>query len=109
MLDPVLTALDGVDVTVLYAATMRPFDAETLVDTLDSPHVVLVEPYLEGTSSAVATKALEHVPHRLLSIGVPRTELRRYGTPEDHDIAHRLDARSLRERITRFLHGEGAS
>lgn len=103
MLDPVLAAVEGLDVTVLYAATVRPFDAGTLVETLGEPSVVLVEPYLAGTSSAVVTHALEHVPHRLLAIGVPRMELRRYGTPEQHEAAYGLDPTSLRQRIARFL------
>lgn len=99
MLDPVLSAVDGLDVTVLYAATVRPFDADTLVETLGDPRVVLVEPYLAGTSSAVVAGALGHLPHRLFAIGVPSVELRRYGTPEEHDAAHGLDPASLRARI----------
>lgn len=103
MLTPVLTAVEGLDVTVLYAATVRPFDAATLADTLDAPDVVLVEPYLAGTSSAEIADALRNVPHRLLAIGVPRAELRRYGTPGEHEAAHGLDPASLRVRIAGFL------
>src|SRR6185437_11372349 len=39
--------------------------------------VVLVEPYLAGTSSHAVASALTSRPHRLLSLGVPLGELRR--------------------------------
>lgn len=65
--------------------------------------VILVEPYLAGTSSAVVSEALADVPHRLLAIGVPNTEHRRYGTWQEHNAAHGLDAPGIRERVRAFL------
>jgi transketolase len=47
--------------------------------------------------------ALASRPHRLLSLGVPRSELRVYGTPADHAAAHGLDAAGIRRSVTRFL------
>jgi transketolase len=103
MADAVLAATAGLDVTVLYAATIRPFDAHTLRATLNNPDVVLVEPYLAGTSVPFVAEALSDIPHRLLGLGVGRQELRRYGTPAQHIAAHGLDAVSLRARIADFL------
>jgi len=103
MLDRVLAATAGLDLTVLYFATVRPFDGALLRATLSRPDVVIVEPYLEGTSCAEVSAALVDVPHRLLAIGVPKLEHRRYGTIADHDAAHGLDAASLRRRIADFL------
>lgn len=104
MLDRVLEATTDLDVTLLYATTVRPFDGDTLRAELTEPaDVVLVEPYLQGTSAAWVSEALRDVPHRLLSIGVQRIENRHYGTPEQHDLAHCLDTASLRHRIGRFL------
>jgi transketolase len=103
MLDRVLEATAGMDATVLYAATVRPFDAAGLRGNMTGDSVVLVEPYLEGTSAAEISAALSHRAHRLLSIGVPRTEHRRYGTAADHDRAHGLDAVGLRSRIEAWL------
>jgi transketolase len=65
--------------------------------------VVLVEPYLAGTSSRVVSDALRDVPHRLLALGVRDAELHRYGTAADHDRAHALDPVGLRRDIGRFL------
>ncbi|WP_369250767.1 transketolase family protein [Streptomyces sp. R41] len=105
MLDAVLAATEGLDVAVLYATTVRPFDTAALRRATESAgtDVVLVEPYLAGTSTAAANDALADVPHRVLGLGVDRRELRRYGNIDEHVAAHGLDARSLRERIDGFL------
>ena len=103
MLDRVLAATTALDITVLYASTVRPFDAATLRATLCRADVVLVEPYLAGTSAAAASAALVEVPHRLLALGVRQAELRHYGTIADHDRAHGLDAAGLAENISSFL------
>ncbi|WP_316766301.1 transketolase family protein [Streptomyces sasae] len=105
MLDAVLEATEGLDATVLYATTVRPFDAAALRRATGSAgtDVVLVEPYLAGTSTAAVSEALADVPHRVLGLGVGRRELRRYGTVEEHVAAHGLDTGSLRERISRFV------
>ncbi|MER7691433.1 transketolase C-terminal domain-containing protein [Streptomyces sp. NPDC097610] len=109
MLDAALAATEGLDVTVLYAATVRPFDGQTLRRATEAAgtDVVLVEPYLAGTSTAAAGDALSDVPHRVLGLGVRRRELRRYGTVDEHLTAHGLDAGSLRERIDGFLSASG--
>ena len=107
MLDPVLSATEGIDVTVLYATTVRPFDAQTLISTLGSADVILVEPYLAGTSTRCVAEALAHVSHRVLGLGVPRVELRRYGRPEEHTAALGLDAAGVRRSVTSFLGSNG--
>ena len=103
VLDEVLLATEGWDVSVLYAHSVRPFDVRTLRSVLGTPEVVLVEPWLEGTSAHVVSASLRDVPHRLLALGVRREELRRYGTAEDHVRAHGLDATGLRASIDGFL------
>jgi transketolase len=107
--DDVLAATEGLDVTVLYAATIRPFDHVTLRATLREPVVVLVEPYLAGTSVAAANDALADIPHRVLGLGVGIEDLRRYGTLREHQAAHGLDAASLRARIAGFIDAGQAS
>ncbi|MET8022908.1 transketolase family protein [Streptomyces avermitilis] len=104
LLDPVLEATEGLDVTVLYATTARPFDAVALRRATETAgtDVVLVEPYLAGTSTGAANDALRDVPHRVLGLGVGRRELRRYGSVDEHMVAHGLDAGSLRQRIAEF-------
>ncbi|MEC4019454.1 transketolase family protein [Streptomyces sp. H27-D2] len=106
MLDNVLAAVEGLDVTVLYATTVRPFDDAALRAAVRggaAAEVVIVEPYLAGTSTAAANDALAELPHRVLALGTARREVRRYGELDEHIAAHGLDPRSLRERITGFL------
>ncbi|MBP0450394.1 MULTISPECIES: transketolase family protein [unclassified Kitasatospora] len=104
MLDAVLAATENLDVTVVYAATVRPFDAAGLRAAVGGrADVVLVEPYLAGTSANEAHAALNDRPHRVLGLGVPREEHRHYGSIPEHLAAYGLDAASLRERIATFL------
>jgi transketolase len=102
MLDPVLAATEGLDLTVAYTHTPRPFDAAGL-RAIAGEAVVLVEPYLAGTSARVVADALADRPHRLLSLGVTRTDMRRYGTPADHQRWHGLDPAALRQKLTGFV------
>lgn len=103
VLDAVLAATAGRDVTVLYASTVRPFDARGLRSVLASSDVVLVEPWLAGTSARHVVDALSDVPHRLLALGVAREEHRHYGTAEQHVAAHGLDAAGIARSLEGFL------
>jgi transketolase len=101
VLDRVLAATEGLDVTVAYTNTPRPFDGEG-VRALGHDAVVLVEPYLAGTSAAPLASALAHVRHRTLHLGVGAADPRRYGSPADHEAWHGLDPAALRRSITEF-------
>lgn len=104
VVDAVLAATHDLDATVVYSHTVRPFDGAGLRSLISTPDVVLVEPWLRGTSTHAVADALAGVPHRLLSLGVDRDhELRRYGTPQDHIAAHGLDAAGLRASLDAFL------
>jgi transketolase len=104
MLHPLLHAIAGLDMTVAYTNTPRPFDLAGLRALVGEPaQVVLVEPYLAGTSSRIVADALAHVPHRLLALGVGRTDLRRYGSPADHARWHGLDPAGLRRSLLGWL------
>ncbi|MFL1431855.1 MULTISPECIES: transketolase family protein [unclassified Nocardiopsis] len=107
MLDRTLEATADLDVTVAYTATVRPFDRaglNTLVAAAGNADVMLVEPYLKGTSAHEVSEALADRRHRQLSLGVPRnTELRAYGTPADHARAHGLDAEGIARAARDFF------
>ncbi len=101
--DRVLEAVEKLDVTVLYAPIIRPFDKKTLLATLSEPSIVIVEPYLVGTSSHYVSDALTDIPHRLLSVGVELDEHRKFGTPEKHCRYHGLDTLSLKNKFISFF------
>src|SRR5689334_20795504 len=86
------------------ARSGRTHQAPEDVILLDSvPGFSVVVPYLAGTSSHAVASALTSRPHRLLSLGVPLGELRRYGTPAEHAAFHGLDAAGIRRSVTGFL------
>ncbi len=104
MLDRTLEASDGLDVTIAYATSLRPFDAEGLAAIAgDRPPVVTVEPFYEGSAAPVLTEALRHVPTRFVSIGVPREFIHGYGTPNELDADLGLDAQGVRARLKEVL------
>ncbi|SCE88022.1 transketolase subunit B [Micromonospora coriariae] len=104
VLDAALDAVADLPVTVAYTHRPRPFDTAGL-RALAGTEVILVEPYLAGTSSRVVSAALADRPHRLLALGVGRKDLRRYGSPEDHNRWHGLDSAGLRRSVDAFLAG----
>ncbi|MEV1146517.1 hypothetical protein AB0I76_23070, partial [Micromonospora sp. NPDC049799] len=95
-------AVADLPVTVAYTNRPRPFDV-TGLRALAGDAVILVEPYLAGTSARVVSAGLADRPHRLLALGVGREELRRYGTADDHTRWHGLDAAGLRRSVVTFL------
>jgi transketolase len=102
-LDEAAAATSDLDVTLAYLSTVRPFDAAGLKQALRGTDVVLVEPYLAGTSAAEVADALRDRPHRQLGLGVREAELRRYGTRAEHRAAHGLDAAGIRAELDGFL------
>ena len=103
MLDAVMEATADFNATVLYATTVKPFDGAGLRAAMSGTDVIIVEPSLEGTSAAEVSSALSDCPHRLLSIGIPNAELRKYGSAAQHNEAHGLDVAGLRTRIASWL------
>jgi len=103
-LTPVLEATAARDVSVAYLATVRPFPYDELRRAVgEGTDVVLVEPYLAGTSASEIAGALRDRPHRVLALGVPNEEFRHYGTAAEHRAAHGLDAAGISRLLERFI------
>ena len=103
MADRTLAATEGLDVTVLYAATVRPFDAGLARQPRRArggagravPGAARLLVRSAGCSPTSGTGCS--------ALGVSRRELRRYGTVADHDQLHGLDVAGLRHSIAGFL------
>jgi transketolase len=110
MLDRTLAAVEDLDLTVLYATTVAPFDEETLRDAVAkaAPDVILVEPYYEGGLVQDIARALRDIPTRIEAIGVPHRVLERYGPPGRLDQEVGLTVDGIRARIQRFLGTESS-
>ena len=105
MLDRVVEACAGRDVSIAYCTTAAPFDAaglRALAGDRPAP-VLLVEPYYAGTGIGDVLQALAPAPVRVESIGIPRRVLRNYGTAEEHDAALGLTAAGIRARLDALL------
>lgn len=104
MLTRTLEACEGLDVTVLYATSARPFDGSTLASVVgDTPLVVAAEPFYEGTLASAVTGALAHLPARYAWIGVPRAFIHSYGTLAQLDADLGLDAAGIRRQLASLL------
>jgi transketolase len=101
MLDRTLEAVAGSDATVLYAATVAPFDADGLRAAMAGNEVIVVEPTFAGTLAPIVAAALADRPARIRSIGVPREVIRAYGTPEQIDAHVGLDTAGIRAQLFR--------
>ncbi len=103
LLDEALAAADGYDVGVVYAVSPHPLNRRAVRESITADDILVVEPYLEGTTAVALTAALADRPIRLRSLGVPNREFRRYGTGSDHRKAHGLDATGIRRALEDFL------
>jgi transketolase len=79
LLTRTLAACEGLDVSVLYTASVAPFDAPGLAAAAGpDPLVIAVEPFYEGTLLPALADALRHVPSRFASVGVSRRFITSY-------------------------------
>ena len=99
LLGPVVHAVSGMDVTVLYYTTLSPFDGATLAANCPRGKLVVVEPFYEGTLTHDALASLQGQRIAITSIGVPRRFLTNYGTAEEHDLACGLTADAIRRKV----------
>jgi transketolase len=98
-IEPTLEAAQGLDVTVLGTITPTPLDGDGLRRSVTGTDLLLVEPWLAGTSTARVADALADRPMRFHAHGITDPELPRYGSPADHAAAHGLDTAGIRARI----------
>ena len=99
-----LRACEGIDVTVAYATSVRPFDASGLASLVGhGTDLIVVEPSYEASTASEVMPALASHPMRATFVGVPRTFVHTYGTPADLDAELGLDEAGLRRRIAGSL------
>lgn len=83
MLDAVMEACEGKDVTVLYYTTLEPFDIYTLGTNCGSGKILVVEPEYEGSLLNDIYRALPGKPLTIRQVGFPREIFRNYGTYDE--------------------------
>jgi transketolase len=106
MLERVITACLNLDVSILYYTTLEPFDSAMLIKCFVNSKVAVVEPFYEGTMSYDIHSALKGHSINLLSIGVPRKFLSKYGVASEQDILCGLDTQSIKSKLEIFFGNE---
>lgn len=104
MLDRVIEASDGLDVTILYYTTLAPFDYKTLKNNYLSNKILLCEPYYYGALTPDILTATSPKPIRLEFAGVPHRFLTNYGTAKEHDKMIKLTAKDINKKIKRLIY-----
>jgi transketolase len=103
MLDRVAVHAARLDATLLYTASLRPFDASALAAAVpDGATVASIEPWYAGTATGVIAEALAGRRVALSSIGVPRAFIHRYGSAAELDADLGLDEAGIRDRLDRL-------
>jgi transketolase len=101
---PTLRACEGIDVTVAYATSVRPFDAIGLASLAGGlTDLIVVEPSYEASTASAVMPALATRPARVTFVGVPRAFVHGYGTRADLDAALGLDEAGIRRRVLASL------
>ncbi len=104
VIDKIMTAVEDLDVTVLYYTTVKPFDQETLRNNLvGSGKILMVEPFYSGTMAREVISALSGKAVSVESIGVPSKFLRKYGKAEEHDKAIGFTQENLYKTLRRLI------
>lgn len=105
MLDRVVSACADLDVSILYYTSISPFDSKTIGSLInDGERIVICEPYyFEGGITANVVQATQGKAISILNIGIPTTFSNYYGSLQEHDALHRLDAESIAFDIKKFL------
>lgn len=97
MLQPVMEAAEGLDVSIVYCTTIKPFDSSYFQNSTNK--VVIVEPYYSGPILNNIEESLGGLNGSYTNIGVPNNFIRKYGTKEDIDKLIGLDKKTIREKI----------
>lgn len=100
MLDMVMEACEGEDVTVLYYTTLEPFDRETLAQNCDSGKILVCEPEYRGSLLDDIHEALPHRPLQIEQVAFPREIFRNYGTYDEKMEHYGLTAEHVIEKLT---------
>lgn len=99
MLDEVMKACKGKDVTVLYYTTLEPFDGETLLKYCTNNKILVVEPEYEGSLLHDIHKALPGRALQISHVAFPREIFRNYGTYEDKMQHYGLTAKEIEKKL----------
>lgn len=98
MLEMVMKAAEGMDVTILYYTTIKPFDSQTLLEHVASRKVLVCEPYYEGALDYEIQTAV-HGPIHIEHCGIPHEFCKHYGTTKENYVSMGLTVEHIKEKL----------
>lgn len=103
LLDDVLEACEGEDVTVLYYTTLVPFDRDTLREVCGNGKILVCEPHFSGALDYDILQAMEGRNVQIRHVGFPREIFRNYGSYEDKLRHYHVNQEKIREELQQLL------
>lgn len=103
MLDDVMEACEGEDVTVLYYTTLAPFDSDALKNVSNNGKILICEPHFSGTLDYDILQALEGESVRIRHVGFPREIFRNYGSYEDKINYYHVNKMQIGQELQKLL------
>ena len=105
MLDSVVEAADGLNVTIAYCTTIRPFDIETLKAVSHNNKFLICEPYYSGAISQLILEGYQNEYVMISEVGIPKTVLNTYGTYDEIIGEYDMDSEGIKQRILKLING----
>jgi transketolase len=103
-LDIAISAVENLDVSLIYYTTLSPFDEDTLRNNFSNKRkLLIIEPFYTGTMTNEIIRATYPTPIMIDSIGVPREFLNNYGKAEEHDNAIGFTSANVRVRLEALI------
>lgn len=106
MLDAVMEACRGQDVTVLYYTTLEPFDKETLSLHYNGGKILIAEPEYEGSLTFDVCKTFSGKPVQIEEVALPLEIFRNYGTYDEKIKHYGLTTENIKRKLNLLLEGK---
>ena len=102
MLEMVMNAAVGLDASILYYTTIKPFDTQTLLRNVGSRKVLVCEPYYEGAMDYDIHAAING-PISIEHCGIPHEFCKYYGTTLENYSSMGLTVENIREKLLKLI------
>jgi transketolase len=98
ILKSVLKASEGLDITIIYCTTVKPFDFSSIENFL-CQKILIVEPYYSSPVLTNILRSESKLSGDFSTIGVPNSFINKYGSKSEIDEMIGLDPESIRKKI----------
>ena len=103
MLQPVLDACDGLDVSIVYYTTVTPFDGSELRKLASSSKILVCEPYYRGAMTTDIMDAMWPKPVMLKCVGMPKEFVSFYGHKDQLDEYFGISTAAVRKEVQALM------